>query len=391
MKNRLYLVVFCVLIAVNISCAATRPTKAQVRAILKAVEVGNIAKVRALIQSTPSLVYAKDDYGTTPLHIAAINGKTDIAVFLIDNGANINARQTDGSPPWGIEEGDCCCSTEDYVQDTYNGCTPLHWAAFHNSKKVAELLLSKGALVNPGDKHGSTPLTYAAHNGWATIAGMLIAKGANVNVVGWHKNRPLHEAVSEKHPQTTELLLTNGALVNVKGEFGTTPLDSAIYNKDIAIVKLLVAHGADVNLRDNEGSRRLSRRLNEYISTPFTFAVENEQVEMINYLLEYGGDPNAICDTVGDTVLHLASFRGQASTIKLLLEKGAKVEERNSFGNTPIMSAAVKGHIEIVKLLVLHGANVNAKNKKGTSALSFALSGNRYDTADYLRSVGAEE
>ena len=37
-------------------------------------------------------VNAKDEYGWTPLHVAALNGKTEIAELLLENRADINGR-----------------------------------------------------------------------------------------------------------------------------------------------------------------------------------------------------------------------------------------------------------------------------------------------------------
>jgi ankyrin repeat protein len=42
--------------------------------------------------------------------------------------------------------------------------------------------------------------------------------------------------------------------------------------------------------------------------------------------------------------------------VKLLLEKGADVESKNSIGQTPLLSAAWNGHEAVVKLLLEKGA-----------------------------------
>ena len=79
---------------------------------------------------------AKDEFGYTPLHHAAWNGRTEIAELLIAAGADVNAK--DG---WEW--------------------TPLHIAASKSHKEIIELLIAKGADVNALNDKGDTPLDLA--------------------------------------------------------------------------------------------------------------------------------------------------------------------------------------------------------------------------------------
>ena len=74
----------------------------------------------------------KDDYGSTPLIIAATFGKTEIAKALINAGADLNLTSNDGS-------------------------TPLHTAAFFCRTEIVKALLEKGANKNIKNSYGSTP------------------------------------------------------------------------------------------------------------------------------------------------------------------------------------------------------------------------------------------
>jgi ankyrin repeat protein len=51
--------------------------------------------------------------------------------------------------------------------------------------------------------------------------------------------------------------------------------------------------------------------------------------------------------------------------VKLLLEKGAKLETKDSFGQTPLSWAAAKGHEAVVKLLLEKGAELETKSNSG--------------------------
>src|SRR3989338_5994357 len=76
----------------------------------------------------------------TPLQMAARSGDIEAAHKLIEQGADVNAKDN-------------------------NGQTPLHWAASNGNKEAAELLISKGADVNAKDNNGQTPLHWVASNG----------------------------------------------------------------------------------------------------------------------------------------------------------------------------------------------------------------------------------
>ncbi|MCY4382347.1 MAG: ankyrin repeat domain-containing protein [Nitrospinae bacterium] len=95
---------------------------------------------------------ARDKYGETPLHWAAIHTKTSAVVTaLVEAGAKINARNEDGD-------------------------TPLHHAVSHKYPAVVRALLKAEADVNARDKNGFTPLHRAAAAGGGRQGAIL---GAN--------------------------------------------------------------------------------------------------------------------------------------------------------------------------------------------------------------------
>ena len=157
-----------------------------------AVHQGDLNDVKSILSKKPQLLNSVNDNGVSLLHVAAVNGYRNIAEFLIDKGAAVNAR------------------TLGYI----GGDTPLHCAATSHKqgcREVAELLIAKGAEINAKNYHGKTPLHWAAMGGNKDIAELLIAKGADINT---------------------------------KNSYGTTPLESAIYCKQKELADLLRQHGA---------------------------------------------------------------------------------------------------------------------------------------------------
>ena len=74
-------------------------------------------------------------------------------------------------------------------------------------------------------------------------------------------------------------------------------------------------------------------------------------------------------DEFGRTLLYIASKSGFYDTCKLLLEKGASIDEAQKDGSTPLHGAAFFGHALVVGLLLQHRAKSDIKNKWGNSAL----------------------
>jgi ankyrin repeat protein len=97
-----------------------------------AVEAGDLNAVKALIKQDPRLVNVKGWGDSTPLHLAALNDRTEIATFLLAQKADVNAKTT-------------------------KEATALHFAAQRNNRQLAVILLAHGADINAVDASGWTP------------------------------------------------------------------------------------------------------------------------------------------------------------------------------------------------------------------------------------------
>lgn len=74
--------------------------------LIEAGREGSMEKTRALLQQHPELINNRDAAGATPLHYAAFAGHCDVVRLLVQNGADINARDARfGATPagWAIE------------------------------------------------------------------------------------------------------------------------------------------------------------------------------------------------------------------------------------------------------------------------------------------------
>jgi DNA polymerase III delta prime subunit len=213
---------------------------ATMSSIVKSYREQYYDKFKSLLQggASPSIVATapKDEHSLTPLHSATNKDDLVMVKLLLDNGADINAK------------------------DDYMKSTPLHSAAEKRKLEMAKLLLDNGANVNAKDDYSDTPLHAAAQKNNLEMAKLLISKGADANALNKRGGTPLHWAARNGNLKMAKVLLVQGVDINAKtdglraksNEQGFTPLHYAAEKDDLEMVKLLLDNGADVNVKDQQ-------------------------------------------------------------------------------------------------------------------------------------------
>ena len=216
----------------------------------------------------------------------------------------------------------------------------------------------------------------------AEIAKLLVEAGANVNAADYLGQTPLEWAAKYASHDIVQMLIKAGADVNAESRYGTVLMAGT----RVAIAKLLIDAGADVNAGTimsplanaaKYGNAELIRllvekgaKVNDPKDPPIHWAGKPEAAKA---LLEAGADVNQR-NANGETALHLAmsAWSPTAETVKLLLEAGADVKAKSATGATPLHAAIQLGKPEIAKLLIAAGAEVDAKDNQGDTPLSVA-------------------
>jgi ankyrin repeat protein len=140
------------------------------------------------------------------------------------------------------------------------GSTALIEAAGKGRKKAVELLIQEGANLNARDRLGDTALMNAALKGHIEIVELLISKGADVKLADNWGNTALIDSAKYARDSTCDiiaLLVDNDADVNAKNKLGLTALIFAAQGGQIENIGCLIAAGADVNAKSKSGETAL--------------------------------------------------------------------------------------------------------------------------------------
>ena len=352
--------------------------------VMHAARTGDIASLKALITGGSHVNARETRTGTTAAIWAATVNRADAVRVLAEAGADLNVLSKVTSYPHtqngvllsGLEEG------YSYVGQTVlprGGWSAAMYAAREGAVDATRALAESGASLDLTDPEGTTALIVAIINGHYDVAAMLVAKGANPNIADIKGMTPLYAAVDmhtigdtfgRPYPgkdvidgslDVARVLITGGANVNARltapilkrvydagdnrlGE-GATPFMRAARKCDVEMMRILLDAKADVTLTQKSGNSPVMLCAGAVSGgggddTPERVS-EAEALAAIRLALDAGVDVNAQ-NATGDTALHTAvtSGGGQPAIIRLLVERGARLDVKNKADRTPLEAAA---------------------------------------------------
>ena len=353
---------------------------------------GQTEAARLLIENGAD-VNIKDDDGSIPLHGAVVFGRADVAKLLIENGANLQARNNDGGTPADALHLDWRTTTfigglvgveveknVDVMQSGRNEIAKLFGVKEFNSKDI------------PSTQN----LSEAVFTGDLAAVKQALTDGADPSAMDPQSGSTmLATAALMGHTEIVELLLEHGADVNTKSRDGGTALHAAAFLGRIETVKFLLEKGADANLRSNIGGTamdgaKLDWEFTKAIIGMLQIEVNEAEVKagrtkVIELLSEQPKNASPSHN------LWKAAAAGDLSAIKDALGDSADLNALDSqSGITPLGWAALNGQAEAAKLLIEKGADVNARNRDGTTSLHSAAFLGRIGTVKLLLENGAD-
>jgi ankyrin repeat protein len=349
-----------------------------------------------------------DERGLTPLHVAILGNQIKCALFLIENGADVNVQTTVILSSNGGQD-------RDRVKSVFNGdnatewhlvmpfdskVAPLHLASAFGLDDVVVSLLGHKAKVNQKSNGGALPIHYAALQGHGKIVDILLdnkskldAKIKSQSVAGWFDADMtiLHAAAQSGNCGTIKKILEKGCSVSEYTKGGCGVLFFAARSGNPEAVKLLLEAGA---VPQTDDPRYFNDPLNEIIlrgdvhsaallipnmpqlngieameagrkvflwQPPIRAAIRYQNTAMIELLLEAGAS-RPVYDKVED-----ALYWGDLTEVMRFFTAGKKPDGNRTTGYSILFEAVEKGHYELVKFLLDQGYDENISQQETNS------------------------
>ncbi|KAG9402697.1 Ankyrin repeat domain-containing protein 55 [Aphanomyces cochlioides] len=288
------------------------PDDAAIR-LLRNVKQGNLLQVLATIPASPELINVRGMWESTPLLYACQYGHGSIALFLLEQGADVSL----------VNEKNVSC----LLLASLEGLTAV--VAVVLTKCPTEHLDLQGTVYNSFTDTNQTlsPLMAACTNGHLECAGLLLEHEASLG----SKEPVLVAAATHGHTAIATMLLT---------QYDVSPVTC-----------------------DAKGRSALFRALSGGFDACALAILSAMSSEIAH---------TAVADLDGNntTALHLAAQHNCVEVCRWLLAKqklGILVDAVNSKGETSLLLAARKSHAAIVKELIVAGADVDKCEKSGRS------------------------
>ena len=250
--------------------------------LLYAAREGNLPMTRILLDARADIELPAAN-GSSPLVVAITNNHIELALYLVERGANVNAadRFYKRGPLFAAIER----RNPDFTRDT-----PPPLADPRDPMDLIKVLLDRGA--NPNWRTNTTPFRgfYQVSANWANFDGQ-------------------------------------------------TPFIVAALSGDVTLMRLLLAHGADPMLTTNDGATALmaAAGINWVVAQTYSRS-DPEYLDAARLCLERGNDVNAV-NSQGFAAIHGAANRGFDAMIELLAAAGAKLDVKDKQGRTPMTFA----------------------------------------------------
>lgn len=307
------------------------PHPSQTPALHWAATYGNLEIAQILLAAGADINGIDNPtYRETALFKALRSKQTELALFLLKNGAKHQLKNQ-----WGD--------------------TPLHLAAGHASLPLLEILKGDGLYINLRNRYGVNPLQQAAGHGDLVMVRFLLAAGADPDKKSAQGKNALVLSVGSGNPAVFDYLRRHSRRYTSQTRLEC--LNLAIQYHQPKLVQHLL-DPEDLNAPLKQGH-------------PFLLALSFGYEPILKLFKQQGFDLNA-CNANGDSLLMQAVTAHWQLGVTWLLQQGADPLIRNRQDQTALVKALEKGHIQLSQLLVQGLTDPDSCLAPGQSSLEWA-------------------
>ena len=357
-------------------------------ALLQAIRDNDHARVeRLLAQGSDANGRLAD--GSTPLAWAVDSQDAAMVALLLRAGANVDDKLNAAAAPLllACEFGDAAVlqllldAGVDVTATRDDGISALAVCAGRAPYAIIEQMLRRGAAVDAADQRGQTALMHAAASGDVATLQLLLQHGADANRRTTEGFTPLMFALTSGVTEAANVIAEAGGDTGYVAPDGTTIVQMAMYQHSYDFAASLVSseRGVDLDAFDRNGHQLLHA------------AVIAQQPQLVTRLLAKGADPNVMTGpsqvewryernfksdayyVAPKTPLLLATERGDAELMQLLVAAGADVNVRDEEGTNIVLAAAASGTLAALQLALQLAPDANVVNQRGDTPVHLLL------------------
>lgn len=322
----------------------------------------NIDVVEALLPYKPKLEFTPPTGSNwTALSAASSNEHPEIVRMLLEAGADVDHKSSLGE-------------------------MPLQYAVNNNREDIVRIILEFRPNLHLQDNAGDTSLNSFPQTDTSSlpIIKLLVNGGSDLETRNKARETPLCKAVRFEKPELVEYFISRKANLNAKGTKFGGPLHIACRWNIFEIVEMLVKAGADVDLVDEESSAGTP------LQSAFRGYAENGEYDVhekiINCLLEEGKADVQVVGGIHGCALNAACGWSKPDMVKLMLDKGGKVDVADGTGRVAIHFAA-SHTLEHFQPIQSAGADLEVMDKTNRTIVHWAVISGRPDMLERVLSL----
>lgn len=366
----------------------------------RAVQHGNTARVRELLETTPALLKRINDPVIgfdSPAIVIAAGCSQELVDVLLNHGADVNAKSAWWAGAFGALHG----ANRDMAHYLIErgAKVDVHAAAEQGMMDILQQLIEADpTLVHAKGPDGQRPLHFARS---IEVIDYLLERGADIDARDVDHCGTAAQWRADDHSQVCRYLLKRGAEAGIftACALGDSDLARTLLDADPDAVNRRIgqenyppvprAPGLHIyvySFGDNKSPHQIARkygyhRLYQLLlerSSPqrqFVAACERADAETARYILKEFPNIAASLPDQDQRLLADAAWENELEAVRVMLEAGFDPHIRGADDSTPLDRAAFHGFSAVVNLLLQHNPPLTLHNQYGARPLDSAIYG----------------